>query len=120
MLRATRARMTPARCRPRAPFGPGESSGPRDVPPTSRDGNADVIARIAETILHYLGSHPHAADTAEGITDWWIPRQRIQEAMANVQVALDQLVVDGRVEAMTGHDGQIVYRLCEPHGGERG
>jgi hypothetical protein len=80
----------------------------------------DPVERIAETILQYLGSRPNAVDTVEGVTDWWIPRQRYQEALADVQVALDRLVAEGLIEAATGHDGRVVYRVPRQEGDGRG
>jgi hypothetical protein len=34
--------------------------------------NADKVEAIASEIIEYLRSHPDAADTAEGITQWWL------------------------------------------------
>jgi hypothetical protein len=39
------------------------------------------LARLSEEILSYLGAHPQAADTVDGIVGWWLPRQRHYEAV---------------------------------------
>lgn len=98
------------------PHLPLAANGPEDG---ARDASRDTrVDEIADTILRYLSTRPHAMDTVEGVTDWWIPRQRYEEALANVQEALDALVGQGRLVASVGRDGQAVYRL--PRDGDEG
>jgi hypothetical protein len=33
------------------------------------------LVEVVDAILRYLHSHPHAADTVEGIAKWWLPRR---------------------------------------------
>jgi hypothetical protein len=33
---------------------------------------------VAAELLAYLSRHPNAADTLEGIMNWWLPRQRYE------------------------------------------
>lgn len=72
------------------------------------------IKRIANEIKRYLGNHPHGGDTIDGITRWWIPRQRIEEASLRVQQALDYLVSESRVERKTSLDGRYLYFGADP------
>jgi len=51
----------------------------------------DERDRIGERILHYLEDHPDAADTANGIRQWWLGEPEAAAA-ADVQTALDRLV----------------------------
>ena len=67
------------------------------------------LARLSEEILSYLGAHPQAADTVDGIVGWWLPRQRHDEAVDRVKDALDDLVARGLVEKMTLVDGTVLY-----------
>jgi hypothetical protein len=70
----------------------------------------EVRQRLAELIVRYLAKRPNAADSLEGICDWWIPKQKLVEARKDVQEALDLLVKSGQVQAETTADGRILYR----------
>jgi hypothetical protein len=49
-------------------------------------------------ILRYLIQHPDAHDTLEGIVEWWLLDQHIQEETGKVGQALEELVDHGFVE----------------------
>ena len=58
-------------------------------------GNTDEDAaekQVAEAIMKYLEEHPHAMDTAEGVADWWLPRDRAPANLELTRRALDRLV----------------------------
>lgn len=65
----------------------------------------------AEQILQYLRNHPGACDTLEGITAWWLLRNRIDISLAEAQQAVDKLVAEGVVKEREGWDGRTVYAL---------
>jgi hypothetical protein len=67
------------------------------------------IKRIAGEIEHYLLTRPCSVDSIEGITKWWLTRQRYQEAKKTVQKALNFLVVNGRIEEIINSYGSSVY-----------
>ena len=67
------------------------------------------VIRIASEIKRYLGNHPQGGDTLDGITQWWIQRQRIEESSLLVKQALDYLVSESRVERTTSLDGKYLY-----------
>lgn len=67
------------------------------------------MARLSDEILRYLRAHPRAADTVDGIVEWWLPRQRRDEAVDQVQRALDALVGRGLVEKIVLVDGTVLY-----------
>jgi hypothetical protein len=64
---------------------------------------------IERQILDYLASHPDAQDTSRGIVEWWLLKQRITEATADVEAALAKLVAEGKLTAKTGLDGRVRY-----------
>jgi hypothetical protein len=72
----------------------------------------DSIDELAETILRYIASCPHACDTVDGICEWWLPRQRYLEARTDVLAALELLKVRGQIDSRTGADGQVLYHAC--------
>jgi len=69
------------------------------------DALAHSVARALET---YLTQHPAAADTAQGIAQWWLP-PAMQPALAIVEEALAMLVAAGVVERRVLPDGRQVY-----------
>lgn len=66
---------------------------------------------IAQQLLAYLVEHPHAQDTLEGITQWWLLEQEIKRWTAEVQSALADLVARGLVMEREGDDGRVHYRI---------
>lgn len=59
--------------------------------------------------MRYLSAHPDACDSLEGICDWWLARQRHDDAKSELAGALDDLLAGGRVEATTDAGGLTVY-----------
>lgn len=70
----------------------------------------DRVTLIAEEISRYLAEHPDAADTVDGITQWWLARIRVEEAVIDVQQALHSLVRGGAVVGKVLPDGTVLYR----------
>lgn len=73
--------------------------------------NALVDELVAE-IQTYLDVHPDAADTLEGVVQWWIVHQRFLRGIEATAQALDRLVAIGSVEAVPGADGKVLYRAA--------
>jgi len=67
--------------------------------------------QIADQIVSYLTNHPYAADTLEGITEWWLPSQQMSASSALVQQALDYLVANSFVKIKVNLSGKKVYSL---------
>ena len=68
---------------------------------------------IAEEIGRYLRDHPEAADSLDGIRQWWLPRLRLQEAAAEVEEALQELLGRGLIVRQVQPDGTVLYRRAE-------
>ena len=66
---------------------------------------------LAAEILSYLTGHRNAADTRQGIAEWWIKRQRLEDAQAKIQAALDMLVARREIAAHRTASGAVLYRL---------
>jgi len=73
---------------------------------------------LADEVLQYLIDHKRAhatkgnpSDTVEGIVAWWLPLQRIQYAINEVEAALRDLVVKKLVIARKMPDGRLHYRM---------
>ena len=61
--------------------------------------------------MDYLTENPRAKDTLRGIVEWWLLKQNIARANAQVEAALARLVAQGKVRAHTAPDGQTLYGL---------
>ena len=82
----------------------------RPGPPADAAADAEV-ARLAAEVLRYLRRHPGAADTIEGIAEWWLAKQRLEDTLVHVQAAVDRLVTQDLVEANGVAGGRVRYRL---------
>jgi hypothetical protein len=67
------------------------------------------IALIAAEIIAYLENHQFAADTIDGIYQWWITPQRIQEEQKRVLAALDYLLEKKLIGRQQLPDGSYFY-----------
>ena len=64
---------------------------------------------IERQILDYLAQNPASQDTARGIQEWWLLKQMVARAKADVDAALIKLVAEGKLNARTGPDGVVYY-----------
>lgn len=72
-----------------------------------------------ETILAYLDDHPDAADTVDGIRQWWL-LGGVDQSTADVQAALDLLVERGLIARVEQPGISPVYRRAlRPRGRPR-
>jgi hypothetical protein len=67
---------------------------------------------IANCIVRYLDKYPNAADTVEGVMQW-LAKQKYEETMGLVEVALQILVEEGYVSKTEMADGRILFRRLE-------
>jgi hypothetical protein len=75
-----------------------------------RSANKSMVS-LADEILEYFVNHERAHDSAEGILTWWLPVQRIEYAIKNVEVALRDLVARDLLIARKARDGRLHYRM---------
>jgi hypothetical protein len=75
--------------------------------------------RLELRILDYLRTHQQAGDTLEGIAEWWLASQRIDESVVRVKRSLDNLTSKGVVRERQLPDGESVYVLNESGLSER-
>jgi hypothetical protein len=71
----------------------------------------DSTSEVALKILRYLDQNPHAADTLEGILEWWLPKQAIYEEEKVVKRALDEMVKRNLILTTRSSDARKHYRL---------
>lgn len=63
-----------------------------------------------QAILAYLARHPSAADSEQGIAQWWLPEMNAEAPPADVRRALDELVQQQALGRTTLPDGSVIYR----------
>jgi len=68
-------------------------------------------AEIEDAVMEYLRNHPNAADTLDGIVDWWLPQQRYETARARICSALMRLVDAGLLQRHSLPGGRELYEL---------
>lgn len=69
------------------------------------------VSEIVRQIQSYLEEHPAAGDTLEGISMWWVQRQRVNETVTSVYEALQELEASGLVLERKAPDGKTIYFL---------
>jgi hypothetical protein len=75
-----------------------------------------LVDKLAAEILTYLEAHPDAADSLDGIVQWWIVHERFLRGIAATGRALERLVDEGRMECITLADGSVIYRAASQAG----
>jgi hypothetical protein len=69
----------------------------------------------APEILDYLGRHPDAQDTIDGILHWWVLDAGIRKWAPKIAETVAQLVEQGFLEQKPSADGQVFYRVSAPY-----
>ncbi|MEO8013025.1 MAG: hypothetical protein ABI642_02665 [Polaromonas sp.] len=64
---------------------------------------------LERALLKYLASHPHAADSAEGVARWWLDDRGAEATLPEVQSALRQLVARSALREERLADGTALY-----------
>jgi hypothetical protein len=69
-----------------------------------------LVQELSAEIRAYLDAHPEAADTLDGIVQWWIVHQRFLRGVQAAGRALDELVAQGVLEKIRTADGRDIFR----------
>ena len=64
---------------------------------------------LIEAIEAHLATHPLAADSAEGVTNWWLATHGVVASLQEVETALAMLVRIGRLRRVQLVDGNTLY-----------
>ncbi|WP_156374636.1 hypothetical protein [Pseudorhodoferax sp. Leaf274] len=65
-------------------------------------------------ILDYLARHPLAADSEQGIAQWWLATAGVLVTADELQQALDALQQQGRIERVPLPGDGAIYRAPRP------
>ncbi len=69
----------------------------------------ELVLQVADRIEQYLTQRPAAADTAEGISTWWLSSPLGTDALPTVLAALRQLESRGVVRSVERSGGATIY-----------
>jgi Fe2+ or Zn2+ uptake regulation protein len=69
----------------------------------------NILTEIQAEILGYLENHPDAADTVEGIRQWWLMNRIAEYSHDRVQTALNQLQEARLVESRRLGNERLVF-----------
>lgn len=75
----------------------------------------DDVKSIAAEIMMYLQQRPMASDTLDGIAHWWLVQQEIEKNIGQVEQALEQLTVEGKVSRKMNTGSKVIYSLNPAH-----
>jgi hypothetical protein len=70
--------------------------------------------RAMQAIEAYLARHAFAADTEDGIVQWWLPEMGVDVPLIEARLALQSLVSQGRIERRSLPGGTVIYRAASP------
>jgi hypothetical protein len=73
-------------------------------------------SEVEASVVEYLRRHPYAADSLDGVVQWWLPRQRYETARERIGVTLEQMVAGGQLERRALPDGTAIYSLRREEG----
>lgn len=73
-------------------------------------------ANMRREIIRYLQMHPNAADSLNGVIDWWLSDRYQAEDVKEVEQVLGQLITDGLVKKISLVDRTVLYKRNEKWG----
>jgi Fe2+ or Zn2+ uptake regulation protein len=74
-------------------------------------GDARALERA---VLDYLRTHPHAADSVQGVARWWLGSAGVTASLVDVESVLKGLVARGVLRSVRLVDGTTLYSKAEP------
>lgn len=71
------------------------------------------IELLCDALRRYLAKHPDAADSLEGICQWWLPETLRGTSPVLLQTAMEALVVTGEMRRVLLPDGSELYARAD-------
>ena len=68
------------------------------------------VLEAASAIQRYLAVRPNAAETVEGVAQWWLSRQRREDTVDLARRALEHLEAQGQVVRFQLAGGKTMFR----------
>ena len=67
-------------------------------------------ANMRREIMQYLQMHPNAADSLNGVIDWWLSDRYQAADVKEVEQIIEQLITDGLVKKVFLIDRTVLYK----------
>jgi len=64
---------------------------------------------VGKRITEHLRAHPQMCDTLEGIVQWWMTFQQVDESILEIREALERLKAEGIIDSWTAGDNRTFY-----------
>lgn len=74
------------------------------------DDDAAAVQHVMDAIVGYLARNPSAADSEQGIAQWWLPQTGLDASLETVRAALALLVQQGAMTREMLPGGSVIYR----------
>ncbi len=74
----------------------------------------NIKPTLSSRILRYLEANPKAGDTLEGIAQWWLDQQRIEDTVDQVAEVLKSLLEEGQINVYKSPSGVYYYKFKNP------
>lgn len=71
----------------------------------------EALSEVQLEVMNYLEEHQNAADTAEGIRQWWLFQRMAKLSHELVKEALDELKEANLIETQVLDNGDELFRL---------
>lgn len=68
---------------------------------------------VIREIMRYFAEHPRTLDSLEGVARWRLLQQRIEDTVAETEVALEWLVAHGLLQRIDGTFGPSLFRAVD-------
>ena len=72
-------------------------------------GHDQQVEDVAVEIGRYLHKHPDAADSVDGVRQWWLSTESAGTSVAVVSAALERLELRGVIKLRVLPDGTRIY-----------
>lgn len=73
--------------------------------------DSSLSQKTSELLMDYLQKNLEAGDTLEGIANWWLERERIDQVVDEVTAVLENLVQKGTLQVVRTPGGVSVYKI---------
>ena len=67
--------------------------------------------KLAYTVLNYLNKHPSSKDTLEGIAEWWVLRESIDQTVDELNRALEYLRSENLIQVNSHQNHHKYYQI---------
>ncbi len=68
---------------------------------------------ITKRILDYLNNNPDAGDTLEGISNWWLECERVNQSVDKISRILEAMVKRGNLKKIKQDNTSCIYKIMK-------